>query len=74
MVAALQPRALVERLGAIALMIAAVFAESMSSIASIAGGAMGNLSYVLGNPDPERRLRRVGGGRRLSDPDLGARR
>ena len=39
-----------ERVGAIALIIAAAFAEKYVVHASIAGGAMGNLSYVLAIP------------------------
>ena len=39
-----------ERLGAITLMIAAAFAEKYVVHPSIAGGAMGNLAYVLAVP------------------------
>ena len=39
-----------ERLGAIVLMIGAVFAEKYVVHESIAGGAMGNLAYVLALP------------------------
>ena len=39
-----------ERLGAIVLIIAAAFAEKYVVHASIAGGAMGNLSYILAIP------------------------
>ena len=39
-----------ERLGAIALIIAAAFAEESVVHPSIAGGAMGNLAYVLAIP------------------------
>src|SRR5216117_4121130 len=39
-----------ERVGAIVLMIAAAFAEKYVVHVSIAGGAMGNLSYVLAFP------------------------
>ncbi len=39
-----------ERLGAIVLMIAAMFAEKYLVHPSIAGGAMGNLSYILAIP------------------------
>ena len=39
-----------ERVGALALIIAAAFAEKYIVHASIAGGAMGNLSYVLAIP------------------------
>src|SRR6267142_4067860 len=39
-----------ERLGAIVLMVAAVIAERPFVHASISGGAMGNLSYILALP------------------------
>ncbi len=39
-----------ERIGAIVLMVAAVFAEKFVVHPSIAGGAMGNLSYILAIP------------------------
>ena len=67
-----------ERVGAVVLMIAAVVAERPFVHASIAGGAMGNLSYILAIPtlsvalvawaavEPSSRARRSGrrGGRR----------